>query len=691
MNQMTGKGMQVVKELPTILRKFAKEAKRNKLDTVEDFNVFATRYFAKQAGYHVEGYPDLTDPDPWVVHVFRAYDTEEPVKEVEEPTWKEEAAPEAPEVVAAPKVEEKPSVVIPDAPFIEININPAWQSIEHQVYAEVCALRANPMAYANKIESLNQYYVERLKSFTVPGGVILSSQEGWSAYEECIQELRRTAPLAKIEYSTALTVAAVEGMTESGAEVPPRQLCERYGLFNEELGSSVAQSLCFNQLLAQSIVLHLMIDDNYSSRGNRRNLLSEEYQSIGISFHSVTCNMIFASNYTPKNALPDLAIPAVPADFTYNLELNNSVFQTVPKAELDAIISADITKAVPEATEQNQVIEVEFEDKPLKMTLLSPASETVTVEGNELTAILAHSAGHLTAILQAVNGDVKLIDKGCLIQSLDGVAIVQTHFPEPGQYSLSISADLEGGGVYTQVFDYKITANCHSQPPREFPATFLQSHSCYVYHPQTWAVGTSGDGFVPFVVKSQAADIAGLAILTGDELLYLQKQEDPTVWAGKVKTQQGACKISLNLLGTHYEVFGMHSNPASDSPAASKSAPPAESPVEAVALAAAAEEADPPAAVEEEPAAAAEGTPAEEAASPAPADDADPVAAEGNTLAEELPAADGAPAVEGQASAEEAASPAPADDADPVASPAPGEGEPAAAEAAAPADPPGES
>ena len=62
----------------------------------------------------------------------------------------------------------------------------------------------------------------------------------------------------------------------------------------------------------QSIVLHLIIDDSYESRGNRRNLLSEEYQIVGISFNSITCNVVFASNYIPKSRLPEMPSPSMP-------------------------------------------------------------------------------------------------------------------------------------------------------------------------------------------------------------------------------------------------------------------------------------------------------------------------------------------------------------------------------------------
>jgi hypothetical protein len=438
-----------------------------------------------------------------------------------------------------------------------INFNPEWQAIEHQVYVELCALRANPSGYSAKVEQLKQYYHEETQSFIVPGGVILSAQEGWAAYQECIDELRKTAPLPPLQYSRAATLAAMAGLTDQNKETPPRELLESYGVFSEDLGSSVAQSLCFNQLLGQSIVLHLIIDDSYESRGNRRNLLSEEYQIVGISFNSITCNVVFASNYIPKSRLPEMPSPTVPDVFDYSLELNNTAFRQMTPDEVAHVVNNDVHKSAPAATADSQVIEVEFDGKPLQLTLLSPINETVEAADNNMILMLSHSAGHLTASLTSLQEDNVVINKGCLIQSKDGIAVVYACFPGPGAYKLSISADLVGEGVYTQVFDYKINATCGKQEAKEFPATFLQSHGVYVYSPKLGTIPYSQDEFCQFVVHANSPT-AGIAVLSGEELMYLQEQKElPNVWAGKVKLSIGPCKISSNLQGTHYEVLGL--------------------------------------------------------------------------------------------------------------------------------------
>ena len=50
------------------------------------------------------------------------------------------------------------------------------------------------------------------QTLAVPGGVVLSSQEGWAAYQECIDQLQLLEPLPPFTYSVALTLAAMTGV-----------------------------------------------------------------------------------------------------------------------------------------------------------------------------------------------------------------------------------------------------------------------------------------------------------------------------------------------------------------------------------------------------------------------------------------------------------------------------------------------
>eukprot|EP01060_Flectonema_neradi_P003565 TRINITY_DN12301_c0_g1_i1.p1 TRINITY_DN12301_c0_g1~~TRINITY_DN12301_c0_g1_i1.p1 ORF type:complete len:216 (+),score=80.19 TRINITY_DN12301_c0_g1_i1:69-716(+) len=55
MNEVRGDGIETVVEIPTILRDFAKEVRRAKVDNIDWFYDFSTRYFAELAGCDVSG------------------------------------------------------------------------------------------------------------------------------------------------------------------------------------------------------------------------------------------------------------------------------------------------------------------------------------------------------------------------------------------------------------------------------------------------------------------------------------------------------------------------------------------------------------------------------------------------------------------------------------------------------------
>eukprot|EP01006_Ploeotia_vitrea_P020678 TRINITY_DN52973_c0_g1_i1.p1 TRINITY_DN52973_c0_g1~~TRINITY_DN52973_c0_g1_i1.p1 ORF type:complete len:575 (+),score=53.20 TRINITY_DN52973_c0_g1_i1:50-1726(+) len=550
MNQVVGSNIQVVKELPLIMRTFAKESRRHKITDEQAFNVFATRYFAKLAGLHVKGHPDLElDDKPKVIHIYRLYQVEEEIPEHDLPSARSNVSKQS---GGGDKPELPPNIA--DGLKLYNSHDAVWRQMEHQVFLEICALRRNPKAYAEKIQELKRYYLDSLANFIVPGGVVLSSAEGWAAYDECVKELQQTQPLPPLDYSTALTIVAIEGLQPEKEQLPARELCNQYGTFSEELGSSVAQSLCFNQLLPQSIILHLLVDDNYDSRGNRRNLLSDEYQQIGVCFHTATCNIVFSSNYTPAQGIQDAGVapPQEPESYDYSLQLNNKHFQLLTAAEIQEFLDADAERKKAKATDESAKVDTTIDEEPIVLTLIQPPQEVCVVTASAYTFVLNHSCGQLTAALTSLN-DVPIADKGCLIQSKDGLAVISTYFPSPGEYRLAVSADLANSAVYTQVLEYNITAHCSPTVSPGFPTTFLQSHGCYIYSPLT---SDLAETLTPFVIEV-LNQTSGIAVLTEGELYYLQRSEkNPSLWAGLVKLSAGPCKVSTNLDGTHYEIFG---------------------------------------------------------------------------------------------------------------------------------------
>eukprot|EP01012_Entosiphon_sulcatum_P001817 TRINITY_DN10344_c0_g1_i1.p1 TRINITY_DN10344_c0_g1~~TRINITY_DN10344_c0_g1_i1.p1 ORF type:complete len:576 (+),score=108.32 TRINITY_DN10344_c0_g1_i1:41-1768(+) len=570
MRQVRAEGIVAPTAMPMVLREFAREVRRNKVTDEQEFNVFATRYFAKLAGVSVAGYPDLPDRDRHTIHVYRPPPPAQPEPKVddEEEHRKNKAA----------KPEERPTLpssnsfdlagggdgmfnfLAPSLPSVSEALSRFLArgdeaiQLERAVFDEIAAVRANPAAYADKIAALQAFYHEPSGTFAVPGGVVLSSAEGFTAYSECIEQLRATQPLPPLKHSLALALASCDGLAPGMEAVPPRELCQRYGTFSEELGSSVAQSLCFNQVLPQILVIHLLVDDNYSSRGNRTNLLADEYHHVGICFADATCNVILASNYSPLAECEGAQYEAS-AEHEYGLVLDNEHFRALDIAEVLAALQADPLYEPPEPAENAVTVTSTVDDQPVELVPLRPPELQVEATEADCIAVLRHSGGRLTASLASIDDPPRSVaDRGCLAQSRNGHAAIRYHLPGPGTYQLGVSVDMLGNGVYTQVFVYRITAAdgvAVAPEPQRFPTTFVQSHSCYLHTPWT---GSLKSGFVPFVVETFAPTI-GIAVLCGEEMYYLQQQQ-PNIWCGSVLLRPGTCKVSMNIDQTHYEVFG---------------------------------------------------------------------------------------------------------------------------------------
>eukprot|EP00668_Euglena_longa_P034119 GGOE01043863.1.p1 GENE.GGOE01043863.1~~GGOE01043863.1.p1 ORF type:complete len:546 (-),score=173.19 GGOE01043863.1:263-1900(-) len=533
MSEVEGKNIVVAKELPRILRDFAKAAKARKLDSSEEFNVFATRYFASLAGYHVEGYPDLELNGGKAVQVIS--------QQVAMPT------------TAHPRDDNVELEFL-----LKFSVNPSWTVIEHEVYAEICALRADPPAYAGKVQALKRFFDEQSQALQVPGGVLLSANEGWFAYHECIEQLRRTSPLAPLQYSLGLTLAGLVAMADADSPAAPRALAEKFGTFDEELGSCVAQSLCFNQLLPQSIVLHLLVDDGYMPRGNRANLLSEEVQHVGISFQDTACSLLFASNYRQSRKLPGVPLPEVPAVFDYGLQLSHRDFEVVPKDQLAAAMQSDPLASPPQPPEFKE-IRAEVDGAVVHLMLLDPPLDEVEVSGPDRVFILRHKRGHVTASLEPGEEGGSLSDilgRGCLCQAKDGLVAIHVHFPRAGQYCLSVLVDATGSREYVQVFQYCITASGVDAPPHAFPTTFVQSRYCYLHQPLAADLPATSV-LTLFVVQAIGPYCSAFAVLIGEELVYLLRDEtDETLYSGRVRVGRGDVKVVASIEGKQYEVFG---------------------------------------------------------------------------------------------------------------------------------------
>ena len=164
---------------------------------------------------------------------------------------------------------------------------------ELAIIVEINLMRSNPREYAEK------YIKPRITA---------SSSSYWTS---CVSDMSKITSLGEFTYAEGLyqvskAHSTTQGKTtqtghtrtngESWSTVIDRY-CKKY--------SSVGENISYGPNNARDIVIQLLVDDGVSSLGHRKNLLSKEYTSVGVSldthkYYRYMCVMNFASGWVDK-------------------------------------------------------------------------------------------------------------------------------------------------------------------------------------------------------------------------------------------------------------------------------------------------------------------------------------------------------------------------------------------------------
>lgn len=181
---------------------------------------------------------------------------------------------------------------------------------EQMVIVELNKVRSDPSKYANI------YLAELLHSYK--GKVLITkdhfpvrTKEGVKALEECISELKRTAPLPLLVPSPGLSQAArvlvddqqtsgnVGHSGQRGSTLTSR--VEKYGKWTDQL----AENITYGGHSPQRVVIDLLIDDDQPDRGHRKNILNKSLGTIGVAVgyhpkYKIMCVMDMAGSFQYK-------------------------------------------------------------------------------------------------------------------------------------------------------------------------------------------------------------------------------------------------------------------------------------------------------------------------------------------------------------------------------------------------------
>jgi len=156
---------------------------------------------------------------------------------------------------------------------------------ESEIVSELNLLRSDPKSYAAKIRKYIPYF-RKDNVLDIPGGDVIGTREGASAYEEAAVFLDSAEPCPKFQLNEGLTAIALDYYNTISTMQNKTNVAiniEKFIEDNGELEGRLAQSVDYGSYVPEFVVIQLLVDDGQLSRPNRGTLLDPKFLSIGVS------------------------------------------------------------------------------------------------------------------------------------------------------------------------------------------------------------------------------------------------------------------------------------------------------------------------------------------------------------------------------------------------------------------------
>jgi uncharacterized protein YkwD len=138
------------------------------------------------------------------------------------------------------------------------------------------------------------------------------TNEGVAGINDAIATLKKTKPLPAFKLSTGLTKAAGDHLADliknnytghkgTDGSWPPNRV-DRYGFWSLE----VKENISYYAQSVRDIILNMLIDDGNPKRDHRKNLLSTNLRSAGLSageskMFGRLCVVVFAGEFSERS------------------------------------------------------------------------------------------------------------------------------------------------------------------------------------------------------------------------------------------------------------------------------------------------------------------------------------------------------------------------------------------------------
>ncbi|KAI9018841.1 hypothetical protein DFJ74DRAFT_769659 [Hyaloraphidium curvatum] len=235
-------------------------------------------------------------------------------------------------------------------------------------------LRTNPAQFIPYLESQLARFQGNILQPLTPGAPGLVTQEGSAAVQECIEVLRKQAPVGALSLSPELCLAAADHCADTGPKgitghtgsdgSSPQTRIERHCDWLVTMGENIA----YGTTEAEDIVMQLCVDDGVPSRGHRTNLFKPDFKVVGIATgpHAsirTMCTQVFAGGVGPKGSRPAnvVTIPAGAAQGGFSATITDATAMT-PEVQkvLDAIPFAQMKDQVTAAFASGKQVDLDL-------------------------------------------------------------------------------------------------------------------------------------------------------------------------------------------------------------------------------------------------------------------------------------------------------------------------------------------
>ena len=226
--------------------------------------------------------------------------------------------------------------------------------ILRQIVQEMNVARTKPQEYASFLKSRLQFYDES-KKLRLPGHeIILQTQEGKKAVEECIAELEKASAVPAI--STTLPAGMNSAAMDHVADTGPKNMTGHKGSDGSMCGERLnrhgtflkccGENISYGASSAKDIVAQLMVDDGVPSRGHRKNILKADFKVAGAAVgphqrYGKMCVIVYAGGYRDGAPEFDKTKPASVCDATTMTEDLQKLLKAVPMEQIQEKIQGD--------------------------------------------------------------------------------------------------------------------------------------------------------------------------------------------------------------------------------------------------------------------------------------------------------------------------------------------------------------